>query len=198
MYTARTIGERSVCSRDKVGAVIVSSTNRIIDTGYNGPPRGFVQRGGDCKNWCPRARATPTGWKITDKSPVNFSIESEANDKQFISWDRNHRREITPQLLEDLGMVPVTQLDPAYEDCPSIHAEANALLFSDRSAREGGTIYVSSTICYTCAKLVANSGLKRAVFPVLSDVYAHRNPQRSVDFLISCGIDVDEVLSVTA
>lgn len=51
-----------------------------------------------------------------------------------------------------------------YDNCIAIHAEANALLHSDYNARkDGGTIYVNGTPCAQCAKLVANSGLKRLV-----------------------------------
>lgn len=50
------------------------------------------------------------------------------------------------------------------EDCPSIHAEANALLWGSRDSRAGGTIYITRAPCLDCAKLVANSGLRRAVW----------------------------------
>lgn len=54
--------------------------------------------------------------------------------------------------------------DPhSYLDCYSVHAEANSLLFCDRTPRVNGTIYVSSNLCWECAKLVGNSGLARVV-----------------------------------
>lgn len=53
----------------------------------------------------------------------------------------------------------------SYDNCIAIHAEANALLHSDYTARiDGGTIYVNGPPCYSCAKLVANSGLNRVVY----------------------------------
>ena len=48
--------------------------------------------------------------------------------------------------------------------CFAIHAEANALLYSDRSARIGGTIYVGGVPCFGCAKLIAGSGLSKVVY----------------------------------
>ena len=82
------------------------------------------------------------------------------------------------------------QLSPCYDDCISIHAEANALMFCDRRDREGGTIYVTTSMCYTCAKLVANSGLSRVVLhPQTGDEY--RNPSRSMHLLESCGLKVE-------
>lgn len=50
------------------------------------------------------------------------------------------------------------------ESCPSIHAEANALLWGSRREREGGTIYITRAPCMACAKLIANSGLYHAAW----------------------------------
>lgn len=143
LHVAEAVGARSLCSRDKVGAVVVSASNRILDTGYNGPPAGF-ETNAPCFDWCPRSR----------------------HAKNFVASD--------------------------YSDCPSLHAEANALMFSDRRLREGGTIYVSSGTCNGCAKLVANSGLRRAVYRDLGQ-NPHRGSNDHYDFLRDCGLTVDLV-----
>lgn len=116
--------------------------NRIVSTGYNGPPAGYAAEG-SCSSWCDRS-----AWaKATD----------------------------------------ILQTD--YSDCPSLHAELNALSVCDRSVREGGTIYVTSAVCLPCAKVVANSGLARVVITHSTDA-AHRDPARSVEFLRRCGLEV--------
>ena len=46
----------------------------------------------------------------------------------------------------------------------TIHAEQNLLLFTDRRDREGSTVYVSDQPCWTCANMLANSGIKEIVF----------------------------------
>lgn len=51
-----------------------------------------------------------------------------------------------------------------YGNCVAVHAEANALLHSDRSAREGGTLYVNGPPCWDCTKLIAGSGIKTVVY----------------------------------
>lgn len=51
----------------------------------------------------------------------------------------------------------------SYGNCVAVHAEANALLHSDRSAREGGTLYVNGPPCWECSKLIAGSGIKTVV-----------------------------------
>jgi dCMP deaminase len=150
MATALVISQRSLCDRDQVGAVVVSAQNRIIDTGYNGPPVGFYRSTTgevSCSAWCQRAMKRP--------GDPNHPGDIYAND---------------------------------YSDCPSLHAEANALMFSDRQLREGGTIYVSSGTCGGCAKLVANSGLARAVY--VDPGMPHRNSNHWYDFLRSCGVEV--------
>lgn len=81
-------------------------------------------------------------------------------------------------------------LDPGYTDCPSLHAEANALMWCGRDAREGGTLYVTSHVCFSCAKLVANSGIVRVVVAP-RDAAAHRSPHTGYAFLDKCGVKVD-------
>lgn len=150
---AHDMSSRSLCVRAHVGAVIVDSRNRIIDTGYNGPPEFFQHDDKPCTEWCPRSAGEETRLGRTN-----------------------------------LGRV----LDPEYNDCPALHAEANALMTCDRTVREGGTIYVTSHVCYGCAKLIANSGL-RAVVVVLADDErdrAYRDPDRSYTLLEQCGVEV--------
>jgi dCMP deaminase len=136
MLVASNMSGRSSCERRRCGAVIVDATQRIVSTGYNGPPAGFP---GSCRMSCERNLKGP---------------------------------------LED-----------GYGTCISVHSELNALLFADRRQLEGGTIYVTSSVCWDCAKAIANSGLRRVVMRVFKED-AHRQPQRSIDFLRSCGLEV--------
>lgn len=55
LSVARTIARRSLCSRDKVGAVVVSRSNRLLETGFNGPPSGFQHNDQSCISWCKRS-----------------------------------------------------------------------------------------------------------------------------------------------
>lgn len=50
-----------------------------------------------------------------------------------------------------------------YDRCIAQHAEQGALLWSDPSLRQGGTIIVNGPPCMTCAKLIASAGLRRVV-----------------------------------
>ncbi|KAA8782735.1 dCMP deaminase [Paenibacillus sp. 4624] len=46
----------------------------------------------------------------------------------------------------------------------TIHAEQNLLLFTDRIDREGSSVYVTDEPCWTCANMLANSGVTEIVF----------------------------------
>ena len=81
---------------------------------------------------------------------------------------------------------------PTYDDCPSVHAEANAIARADFSRMKNSTVYVSTSCCKGCAKLLANSGVRRVVFQSEAG-RDYRNPQATIDFLRECGIEVSEV-----
>ncbi|KAF9116670.1 hypothetical protein BGX30_005891, partial [Mortierella sp. GBA39] len=46
----------------------------------------------------------------------------------------------------------------------TIHAEQNLLLFTDRIDREGSSVYVTDEPCWTCANMLANSGVTEIVY----------------------------------
>lgn len=146
LEVARSVARRSLCDRDRVGAVIVDYRNRIVSTGYNNPPADFNHHGRSCKTWCARGGADP------------------------------------------LTTVDLRKMD--YSDCPSLHAEANALMVCDRVVREGGTIYITSHVCFTCAKLIANSGLSRVVVQPQHSA-THRDSPTGYVFLERCGLTVE-------
>lgn len=77
-----------------------------------------------------------------------------------------------------------------YGNCTSVHAEANALIKADRSRIERATLYVTSSCCWDCGKMVANSGIRRVVMRLDETADAHRDPHRTIQFMSSCGLDV--------
>lgn len=160
LMVASAVACRSLCARDRVGAVIVDYRNRIVATGYNNPAAGFDHGDRPCTDWCPRAQRA-----ADERSLIARGMPAE---RQSLAAD--------------------------YSDCFTAHAEANALMVCDRAVREGGTIYVTSHICFTCAKLVANSGLTLAVVRPQAE-HAHRRAAASYELLERCGVAV-EVLDV--
>lgn len=53
----------------------------------------------------------------------------------------------------------------------TIHAEQNLLLFTDQIDREQSSVYVTDQPCWTCANMLANSGITEIVYhrPYLKD-----------------------------
>lgn len=79
-------------------------------------------------------------------------------------------------------------VDPKYDDCHAVHAEANALVRADYARMAGSTLYASTSVCKGCAKSVANSGVVRVVHRVGGDRY--RSPELTEAFLRECGLEV--------
>ncbi|MBA2578833.1 MAG: dCMP deaminase family protein [Euzebyaceae bacterium] len=74
----------------------------------------------------------------------------------------------------------------AYDNCVAIHAEANALLFADADEREGATLYSTAAPCFSCAKLIANSG----VAEVVAAGGRYEGWEDTRRFLMDCGLRV--------
>lgn len=77
---------------------------------------------------------------------------------------------------EDGGCPRFTDMSPSgssYDNCIAIHAEANAFLHSDYSARPV-KLYVNGPPCLGCAKLIVNSTIKD-VYYVYDESYSQWN-----------------------
>lgn len=73
-----------------------------------------------------------------------------------------------------------------------LHAEANAITKVARSnnSSEGATLYVTSSPCIECSKLIIQAGIKRVVFA------EHYRLQDGLDLLRKAGIQVDCVENI--
>ena len=77
-----------------------------------------------------------------------------------------------------------------YDNCNAIHAEANAIIHSDWTARangDGATLYINGPPCFSCAKLIANSGITKVV---CSQDEAYAEWPKIKKFLTQCNIRV--------
>ena len=78
------------------------------------------------------------------------------------------------------------------EDCNNetfpyvLHAESNAItkLAKNTVTSDGGTMYITLSPCYNCAKLIIQAGIKRIVF---SEIYRNTS---SLELLKQAGIEV--------
>lgn len=58
LKVAKQVGNKSLCTRAKVGAILVKN-NTIISSGFNTPPNRFVTGNLDCTFWCERSTQQP-------------------------------------------------------------------------------------------------------------------------------------------
>jgi dCMP deaminase len=90
----------------------------------------------------------------------------------------------------DEGACPRAQAETPsgwdYDHCIAIHAEANAILYSAPEEREGASIYITGVPCFTCAKLIANSGITEVVS--IGPLYENWETVRN--FLLDCSVRV--------
>jgi len=78
----------------------------------------------------------------------------------------------------------------SYDNCPSVHAEVNAIARADHSRISGATVYTNRSTCYGCAKTLAAAGVVRVVHRVTNDDL-HRDPDAVEEFLRTCGVVVE-------
>lgn len=65
----------------------------------------------------------------------------------------------------------VRSLAGDYDNCISIHAEANALLHATWTECYGATLYVTGPQCGTCRKLSMGAGIARVVWPTGEELF---------------------------
>lgn len=88
MAVADVIAQRSLCVRRQAGTVLVDRLDRVIATGYNGPPARMRskfagQLSEPCSEWCPRSQS---GGSMSYDDCV--AIHSEVNALMFADRSR--------------------------------------------------------------------------------------------------------------
>lgn len=137
LHIATAVSKRADCSRRSVGAVVVDVENRIVSTGYNGSyPGGPSCLAGEC----PRGRHY-----LPYDSPGFCMCGNEWPCLDAVS--------------------PGSSYDTGPGACVAVHAELNAILFSDRNRLSGATLYITDKPCEGCAKHIRNTTISRVVWP---------------------------------
>jgi dCMP deaminase len=85
MTCAEVLAERSLCSRSKVGCVIVTADNRVESATYNGPGHAFEHNDRPCTEWCDRAMRGEEPSPTYDDCP---SGHAEANSIARSDWSK--------------------------------------------------------------------------------------------------------------
>lgn len=61
--------------------------------------------------------------------------------------------------------LPLTPYDTGAGFCIAVHAEANALLYTDRQDLPGSVLYVTRSPCDGCSRLIRGAGVARVIWP---------------------------------
>jgi dCMP deaminase len=126
---------RSACLSNKKGCVIVSG-NRVLSTGYNGPPSGVLH----------------CNFRCNDGSYPETRIQCGVIRRSFVD------NQICPR--QRMGF----KSGEGLEFCPASHAETNAITLAARGGVciEDAFMYCSfhEIPCRECAKLLLNAGIR--------------------------------------
>jgi len=174
METAKLFAKQSYCERRQVGAVLAKD-GRILATGYNGTISGHDN---DCED---RVIKLPCCGKEVDVKEI---MEHYAGLGLY-NYECDCKPGMTKYVYEYIYLENVKPVTNEF----TLHAEQNVITYC---AKEGiptkdTTIYITTSPCKQCAKLIAQSGIKTVV-------YAEEYKDTSgIDFLKKVNIEIKQV-----
>lgn len=146
MRLAKQVGEdKNPCGSRCIGVIIVDCiSNKIVGTGYNGPPRGVPH------NDDPEYLKEMVWPQLTEVEKQNSKC---SNSCEFST------------LLGNSGACPrkvvKAESGKRLELCSCVHAETNAIINASTNLN-GATMFCWCGIpCVECTKLIINCGIKR-------------------------------------
>ena len=165
MEVAYVWASASYAIKRKVGAVI-SVNGRTVATGYNGT---LPRHDNNCEE--PFIKCSKCG-TLEPLGTIDGSIYSTCKSC-------NHKENYI--LTEDNIVLKTNEF--------VLHAEQNALMDAARHGKaiDGGTIYITTSPCKTCAKLLAAGGIKEVIY---AEVY---RDTEGIDYLKREGINVRQL-----
>lgn len=160
MDTAARFAELSPARRRKVGAIIVKD-DRIISIGYNGMPVGWDN---ECE-YKEYMNAAKAGFMSPEKIEEEFPFEEF---DPTVGTNRKYRLVTKDEVL---------------------HAESNAIakLAKSNDSGNGADIFITTSPCIHCAKLIHQSGIRRVWY---NENY--RN-DAGIKFLEKSGVAVTQI-----
>ena len=170
METAKLWSKQSYCERRQVGAVIARD-GRILATGFNGTISGTDNKCEDKFIVCPKC-----GRKYIHDDAVlheNTTFKITCSCGAVLSYTEDY----------------INKLNPTTNDF-TLHAEQNALMFCAKHgiSVEDCTIYITTSPCKHCTKLIAQSGIKRVVY------LEEYKDTSGLELLAKIGIDTEKYI----
>ena len=163
MKTAETFAKLSYSHRKKVGAVLVKD-NRILACGYNGTISGL-------SNVC--------------ESYSEYNREPLENERVVDCPDCDKYGMSSCLTCSGKGKIIISETTSEF----TLHAEQNVISYCAKNGipTNGTTMYITLSPCKTCAKLIAQSGIKKVIY---KDLYRDTD---GIDFLMECGVYVKQI-----
>lgn len=163
MKTAFVWAEESYCKRRKVGAV-VERNGHILDTGYNGSVSGARNNCEDTVyecNYCGNSSDKFDG--LSELAPLTPSAEYLG--KVRIAHCRKCNKMLATH-LEGGDVRSVNFTKKLVTNDFTIHAEQNIIsnCAKEGISLKGSTMYITTSPCRMCAKLIANSGIIKVFY----------------------------------
>ena len=131
---ASTLAKLGTCIRKQVGCVIVDDLGQILSTGYNGVARGLPH---------------------CNEELITTVLGEDYHGEPYISGLTRVNPHKCAGASHDSGQ--------GLDICEAIHAEQNALL-QCVDVQKIHTVYVTTSPCRHCMKLIMNTSAKRVVF----------------------------------
>lgn len=172
MRLAKLIGEdQNPCYSRNIGVVIVDPTaNRILGTGYNGPPRGTTH----CDD--PKYLEEIVWPQLTDSEKMmalkTCGIESsgeetsDSDNKQLFLTKAAYCKQCPRKLV---GAASGKRL----ELCSCAHGETNAIVNAGQSVVGAWMFCWCGVPCYECTKLIINAGIREVYCLKVEPDYSH-------------------------
>lgn len=148
MRLAKLLGEESnPCYSRKIGVLIVDEKiNKIVGTGYNGPPR-------DVPHCDSREHLQKIVWPQLTENEVSLIELKPMTQSEFL--DKYTDCKVCPRKLIKAGSGKRLEL------CSCAHAEANAIINASTDLY-GCVMFAWCPVpCIECTKLVINAGIKK-------------------------------------
>lgn len=148
MRLAKLLGEdENPCYSRKIGVLIVDpKVNKIVGTGYNGPPRGVPH----CDS--PKHLKTVVWPQLSDVEKAGIQGSPETVD-EFVAQYQGCKT--CPRRV--IGAASGKRL----ELCSCAHAEANAIVNASQNLHGCMMFAYCLLPCIECTKLIINSGIKK-------------------------------------
>ena len=187
METAHIWAKQSYCKRRQVGAVL-EKDGRILATGYNGTISKMDNKCEDQYFECPNCS--------TKKKNIYNLVNLPDNNIRYpmymeiISECKNCGHSLMTFMATDSGLeerhseVIITLETNEF----TVHAEQNIITFCAKNGipTNGTTLYVTTSPCKQCAKLIAQSGIKSVVY---DEEYKDKS---GIDFLKEVGVNTSK------